>query len=104
MALDAASNIYVAGTTAFIGLGAGHNFPSTPGSPFGDSATGTVFLAKIDPAAGLMYSYPIPGLDGPIMVGIDAQGNVYFAGARNGFAAPLLCRGEVYARTGSPGR
>jgi hypothetical protein len=52
MALDAAGNIYVAGTTGSVGLGAGHNFPTTPGGPFGNSATGTVFLAKINPAAG----------------------------------------------------
>jgi hypothetical protein len=36
-------------------------------------------LAKINPTAGLMYSYPIPGLDGRIVVAVDAQGNVYFA-------------------------
>ena len=74
MALEAAGNIYVAGTTASIGLGAGHNFPTTPGGPFGDSATGTVFLAKINPAAGLVYSYLIPGMEGKIAMALDAAG------------------------------
>jgi uncharacterized protein (TIGR03437 family) len=86
MALDAAGNIYVVGTTTSIGLGAGHNFPTTPGGPFGDSTTGTVFLAKINPAAGLVYSYLIPGLEGRIVVAVDVQENVYFAATQNGFA------------------
>jgi len=87
MAVDAAGNIYVAGTTASTGLGPGQNFPTTPGSPFGDSATGTAFLAKISPATGLVYSYLIPGVGGTIVLALDPQGNVYFAGTYAGFAA-----------------
>ena len=41
MALDAAGNIYVAGTATSIGLGAGHNFPTTPGGTVdGDTPRG----------------------------------------------------------------
>ena len=76
---DSAGNIYVAGTS-------GRNFPSTPGSPFGGSAAASVFLAKINPATGLLYSYPIPGLSGKVAVALDAQGSVYFAGDYSGFA------------------
>ncbi len=84
--MDAAGNIYLAGTTASIGLDAGHNFPTTLGGPFGDSATGSVFLAKIDPARGLAYSYLLPGLEGKIAIALDAQGNIYFAATQNAFA------------------
>jgi uncharacterized protein (TIGR03437 family) len=82
IAVDSSGNIYVAGT-------AGHNFPTTPGGPFGDSTTATTFLVKINPATGLVYSYLIPGLDGKILVALDAQGNVYFAGHNSGFATTL---------------
>jgi uncharacterized protein (TIGR03437 family) len=86
LALNTAGDIYVAGTTASTGLGAGHNFPTTPGGPFGNSAAGTAFLAKLNPATGLVYSYLIPGLAGRIVLAVDAQGSVYFAGTPNGFS------------------
>jgi hypothetical protein len=91
IAVDSAGNIYVAGT-------AGRNFPTTPGSPFGDSTTATTFLAKINPATGLVYSYLIPGLNGKVAVALDAQGNAYFAGSYWGFAATpgaLQGKGEI---------
>jgi uncharacterized protein (TIGR03437 family) len=80
MAVDSAGDIYVAGT-------AGRNFPTTPGSPFGDSPTAAIFLAKMNPTTGLAYSYLIPGVSGKVTVALDAQGNVYFAGSYSGFAA-----------------
>jgi hypothetical protein len=74
---DSAGNIYVAGTS-------GRNFPSTPGSPFGGSAAASVFLAKINPATGLLYSYPIPGLSGKVAVALmrgSTPAQVQYAGS-----------------------
>jgi len=48
--------------------GDGHTFPTTPGGPFGGSMPASVFLAKINPATGLLYSYLIPGLSGKVAV------------------------------------
>ena len=79
IAVDSAGNIYVAGT-------AGRNFPTTTGGPFGSSTSASAFLAKINPATGLVYSYLIPGLGGKVSVAVDAQGDVYFAGDYSGFA------------------
>lgn len=86
IAVDSAGNIYVAGTTSAAVRGDGHTFPTTPGGPFGGSMPASVFLAKINPATGLLYSYLIPGLSGKVAVALDAQGSVYFAGDYSGFA------------------
>ena len=92
--VDSAGNIYVAGTTAAVLRGDGRTFPTTPGGPFGEVPAGA-FLAKINPATGLAYSYLIPGLDGKILVALDAQGNVYFAGHYSGFATtPAALQGK----------
>jgi uncharacterized protein (TIGR03437 family) len=91
IAVDAAGNIYVAGLTDSAQFGAPHGFPTTPGSPFPSSANCCyAFLAKLNPATGLVYSYLMPGLNGasssaPVLLAVDAQGSVYFAGAQNGF-------------------
>src|SRR5664280_817482 len=47
---------------------------TTTGGPFGNSTTAAAFLVKVNPAAGLVYSYLIPGLDGRMLVALDAQG------------------------------
>lgn len=104
IAVDAAGNVYVAGVTDSAQFSAPHGFPTTPGSPFGHSASCCfAFVAKLNPASGLVYSYLIPGLGGdtstaPVLVTVDAQGNVYFAGAQNGFvptAGALQGRGGI---------
>lgn len=81
IAVDAAGN-----TSAAV-RGDGHTFPTTPGGPFGDSIPASVFLAKINPATGLLYSYLIPGLSGKVTLALDAQGEPFRARVESRWAS-----------------
>jgi uncharacterized protein (TIGR03437 family) len=87
IALDSVGNVYIIGTTGAPSLSVANNFPTTANSPFGSAAGGSVFIAKFNPSGtALLYSFLIPGLDGPGGLATDAQGNVYFAGGTSDFA------------------
>jgi uncharacterized protein (TIGR03437 family) len=76
LALDAAGNIYVAGTTTSL------NFPLRNAR---QSAPGTAFLAKLSPdGSSLLYSTYFGGAHSSISaVAVDAAGNVYLGGNTN---------------------
>ena len=83
IALDAAGNIYVAGTTA------SPNFPVTSGAPF---AGGTqAFVAKLSFSGSLIYAAFFGGPNDHAVgsaVAVDARGNVYLAGSTASPAFP----------------
>ena len=93
IAVDAAGNIYVAGTTS---LNSGpsppaFNFPVTPGAAFcRPSLSGfDGFVAKLNSSGtALIYATLIPGAISAAMA-VDGDGNVYFGGSRSAVNFPL---------------
>jgi hypothetical protein len=80
IAVDAAGNAYVAGTTESL------NFPTTPGAfqLARGCCGGDAFVAKLNPTgSGLVYSTYLGGgnSDGANGIAVDAAGNAYVAGA-----------------------
>ncbi|MFN0103412.1 MAG: SBBP repeat-containing protein [Bryobacteraceae bacterium] len=86
MAVDAAGNIYLAGSTG------SPNFPVTNGALQG-TAGGQLdaFVSKFSPAGVLLYSTLIGGRDRDLIndIAVDGQGSVYFCGATASTNFPL---------------
>lgn len=86
MAVDAAGNIYLGGSTGST------NFPVTAGS-FQGTNKGTLdaFVSKYSPAGVLLYSTLIGGTDRDLIndIAVDGQGSVYFVGATASTNFPL---------------
>src|SRR5262249_15671 len=87
IALDAANNIYVTGTTSST-----TNFPTA--NPFQRSYAGGFadgFIAKIGAAGGLIYSTYIGGVgnDNPLGIAVDANGAAYVTGWTTSINFPL---------------
>jgi hypothetical protein len=85
VAVDAAGNVYVAGSAG------GGDFPATPGvwqTASGGGEDG--FAAKLDPAGRLVYASYIggPGDDTATGIVADSSGNVYVSGYTASFAFP----------------
>ncbi len=89
IAVDAAGNVYVAGTTApQAGPGTANTFPVTGGSAFPSGATqNDAFVVKLNAAGSQMiYGTYLPGMayagatNSMVSVAIDANGNAYVAG------------------------
>ena len=83
IAVDAAGNVYVAGTTGLIVSGR-MNFPTTPGSAF-PTQTGNEdgFLAKLSAdGTQLLYGTYVPGIgnEGVVLMALDVDANAYLAG------------------------
>jgi hypothetical protein len=90
IAVDAAGNVYVAGTTApQTGPGVANNFPVTAGSvfPSGGTQNGDGFVVKLNGAGSQMiYGTYLPGMafagvdDALVSMALDSGGSVYVAG------------------------
>ena len=89
IAVDAASNVYVAGTTAPQGSPGANTFPVTGGAAFPSGATqnGDGFVVKLNAAGSQMiYGTYLPGMayagatSSMVSVAIDANGSAYVAG------------------------
>lgn len=94
VAIDAAGNIYVGGTTQpplVVSNGTPtNNFPVTPGAAFTTSSIPSAFIAKFDPTAHtLIYSTYIPGVTSGVGMALDAAGNAYIASSTNPLQAPF---------------
>ena len=86
LAVDAAGNAYVSGTTASA------NFPTTPGVVDRTQLGGDAFVSKINPAgSALMYSTLLGGSssDGATAVQPDAAGNVWVTGITSSADFPV---------------
>ena len=79
--LDAAGNVYVAGTTAST------DFPTTPGAVGGANAGGLdVFVTKLSPGGQVLYSTYLGGPCDDVArdIAVDAEGNAYVTGRVHG--------------------
>jgi uncharacterized protein (TIGR03437 family) len=86
ISVDAAGNIFIAGTTSGNTFGQPNMFPTTPGAAFPSAADGGTFIAKLNPAgAQLVYSTILPLVTThPVAMTIDSAGAAYIAGSNSG--------------------
>ncbi len=86
LAVDAAGNTYVSGTTASV------NFPTTAGAVDRTQQGGDAFVSKINPAgSALIYSTLLGGTasDGATAVQADAAGNAWVTGITSSIDFPV---------------
>jgi uncharacterized protein (TIGR03437 family) len=83
IAVDAAGNIYVAGTT-------GSSFPTTANAAIRTSSAGGTFAAKLSPDGSrfLSVTFLPASLATVNSIAVDAQGNAYIAGATSSVYDP----------------
>jgi photosystem II stability/assembly factor-like uncharacterized protein len=83
LALDAQSNVYVAGNTSSI------DFPATL-PPIGQGGLGTSFLARLDTDGNLIYAVVLDGagLNSASGLAVDSQGNAYLVGQTSSASFP----------------
>ncbi len=89
IAVDGAGNIYYSGTLSL-----------APPEPTGNSAT---VISKFNPKTNAtLYSFPIVGVSGGLLMTTDAQGNLYFAAtaASNFSATPGALNGNGHIALG----
>ena len=101
LALDAAGNVYITGTTRSA------NFPVTPGAfdtDYNDDdvgATGSMdgYYLKLSPTGALLYGTYVGGrrTDEPHDIDVDAAGNVYIVGSTDSDQTTLATGGFVIA-------
>lgn len=100
MTVDAAGNIYIAGSTGST------NFPTTTGA-LQTAARGNLdaFISKYSPAGVLLYSTLIGGADADYIndIAVDSQGSVYFCGATASSNFPLASPIQAINVGGSTG-
>jgi uncharacterized protein (TIGR03437 family) len=87
IAVDAAGNAYVVGTTT------SPDFPSvnpTPGQPVASSSSTQAFVFKLDPTGQKLLYSTLLGFGQPNSVAVDAAGNAYVAGAAYAASFPTV--------------
>jgi uncharacterized protein (TIGR03437 family) len=81
--VDQQGNVYVAGVTS-PNVDNANTFPVTPGAAFANPATGTAFIAKLNPSGGrLVYATFIPAVSLLAGLAVDPGGNAYITGTVN---------------------
>ena len=116
IAVDAAGNAYIAGTTAFLFNGEDDQipYPTTPGafdeeldfySGFMLGGDVDAFVTKLNPSGSALVYSTYVGLDGPQWgtdLALDASGNVYLTGRVGSFYDPEeVVVGEVQTTPGA---
>jgi len=102
IAVDAAGNIYVSGTTSSV------DFPTTPGAKRTLDGDQDAFVTKLSPSGAVLYSTYLGGPCGDVAndVAVDAAGNAYVTGRANVLCFMSLDRSGVLVAklgpTGSP--
>lgn len=83
--VDAADNVYFTGGTNCT------DFPTTPGAYVAAGSLNDVYILKLNPAGGVVYSSRFGGVgnDVGLAVAVDAAGNVYAAGSTNSANYPV---------------
>ncbi|MCU1237668.1 MAG: cell surface protein [Candidatus Solibacter sp.] len=93
IALGAAGNIYVAGST-------GGDFPVTPGALAPGASDKGVFLAKFSADGKRIFSTYLPGYFGGAVLAVDSAGSAYLAGGTqtdHGFVIRMKADGSAMA-------
>ena len=101
MAVDAAGNLYLAGSTGST------NFPTTRGVQQTEAGGNLdAFISKFSPAGALLYSTLLGGRDRDLIndIAVDAQGSVYFCGSTASTNFPLRNPIQTDNRGGSSGQ
>lgn len=87
IAVDEQGNVYVAGLTS-TNLDGANTFPVTSGAAFRDPATGTAFIAKLNPSGSqLVYATFIPATLVIAGLAVDPEGYAYITGTVNSGAS-----------------
>jgi hypothetical protein len=100
IAVDAAGNTYVAGTTSSL------DFPTTPGAAGTLNGDQDAFVTKLSPTGAVLYSTYLGGPCSDVAndVAVDAAGNAYVTGRANVLCfLTLLPSGALVAKLGPTG-